>query len=48
VELSLQTFFQSSTLAELSTKLEEQLLGQAGGDELEQLLKEVEQTSEKK
>jgi len=45
VELSLQTFFQASTLAELATKLEEKLLEQVEGDQLEQLLREVEKKS---
>jgi acyl-CoA synthetase (AMP-forming)/AMP-acid ligase II/acyl carrier protein len=45
VELSLQAFFQASTLADLATKLEEKLIEQAEADQLEELLREVEQKS---
>jgi hypothetical protein len=38
----LQTFFQSSTLQELANAIDEKLLDQASGEQLEQLLKEVE------
>jgi acyl-CoA synthetase (AMP-forming)/AMP-acid ligase II/acyl carrier protein len=42
VDLSLQTFFQSSTLEDLASAVEEKLLEQTSGDDLEQLLKEIE------
>jgi acyl carrier protein len=45
VELSLQTFFQASTLADLATKLEEKLLEHTEENKLNQLLLEIEQNS---
>jgi len=42
IDLSLQKFFQSSNLEELANAVDEKLLELAGGDQLEQLLGEVE------